>query len=103
MTLLYFKQRIDDELEGAKEYIQDAISLKETHPAWAKVFAEMSDVELGHAKKLLDMFNAYYAEKFPNDGKNGPTDTMEEVREDFMAGYTKCYTDVLRMHELYKK
>lgn len=102
MTLLYFKQRIDEELEGAKEYIQDAISLKETHPAWAKNFAEMSEVELGHAKKLLEMFNSYYAEKFPSSDKAVP-DAMEEVREDFMASYTKCYTDVLRMHELFKK
>lgn len=111
MTLLYLKQRIDDELEGAKQYILDAISLKESHPAWAKNFAEMSEIELGHAKKLLDMFNSYYAELFPSTEKGGAPDyhenydrmIMEDVRADFMHEYTECYTTVLKMHDMFKK
>ena len=98
MTLLYFKRRIDEELEGAKNYAQDAISMKDTRPTWAKKFAEMSEAELGHANKLLDMFHAYYAESFPS----GASEQMEDVRADMLEEYTRRYSAVLRQHEIFR-
>lgn len=98
MTLLYFKRKIDEELEGAKEYINEAISLKSTRPVWAKTFADMSEIELGHARRLLEMFHSYYGEVF----KDGASEQMEEVREDMLEEYTNKYTCVLKMHDIYK-
>lgn len=98
MTLLYFKRKVDDELEDAKHYINDAINMKERKPAWAKSLADISDMELLHARKFMDMFNTYYMELFPD----GATDEMEEVKADMMEEYTRRYEEVMHLHDLYK-
>ena len=55
--------QIDDELEGACEYAEDALLYKDQYPDLAKVYAELSKVELSHADKLheqvADMIEEY--------------------------------------------
>ena len=43
---------IDDEVNGAKEYVFWANKLKATNPDLAKTFYELSTVEMGHANIL---------------------------------------------------
>ena len=97
MTLLYFKRKVDAELEDAKEYIQEAITMKLNKPAWSKSLADISEQEMLHARKFMDMFNTFYMETFPD-----PSDEMEAVRADMMEEYTRKYSEVLHLHEIYK-
>lgn len=43
---------IEDELEGAENYIKCALKYKETYPELAKMFAQLSEEEMGHMEKL---------------------------------------------------
>lgn len=51
MDLDYLRNQIDDELEGAQDYSAKA----EECPDYAETFKDMSQQELGHAKKLMEM------------------------------------------------
>lgn len=57
MDIQYYNSQIKEELDGAKAYICRAINCKDRHPDWSKRYAEMSEMELGHAKTLLSIFN----------------------------------------------
>lgn len=45
-------EMIDDELEGAEEYVKCALKHKEHHPELAKVFYEISTEEMRHVNML---------------------------------------------------
>lgn len=51
MDLDYFRTQIEDELNGAADYKAKA----EECPEFAETFNDMSQQELGHAKKLMEM------------------------------------------------
>lgn len=51
MDLNYLRNQIDDELSGAADYKSKA----EECPEFAETFNDMSQQELGHAKKLMEM------------------------------------------------
>lgn len=48
----YYIDHIKDEVCGAMEYAQKYIEYKSTHPQWAKMYSEMANAELNHAKYL---------------------------------------------------
>lgn len=43
---------IEDELEGAEEYIECALKYKEEHPSLAKTFYDISTMEMQHVNML---------------------------------------------------
>lgn len=51
MDLDYFRTQIEDELNGAADYKAKA----EECPEFAETFNDMSQQELSHAKKLMEM------------------------------------------------
>lgn len=61
MDLEYFKEHIEEELDGAEDYIKRAIEIRAMDSTWAKMFVEMSSAELQHASYLYKMFEDYYA------------------------------------------
>ena len=99
--LEYFRDQIMDELHGAKNYIKLAMQSKGTHPAWAKMFVEMSSAELGHAANLYKMFN-----EETDALKRAYTvipEELSDIIEYVTDEYTKCYAQVKYMHEAYNK
>lgn len=100
MDIDYFKTHIEEELEGAKDYIKRAIEIKPMEPAWSKSLVEMSAQELAHANHLFDMFNEYYVilgGSFTEIPKY-IVDTREEITE----MYTECCAVIKLMHSMYK-
>lgn len=61
MDLIYFCNKIDDEISGAKDYIKKAIEIKPMNSDWAKQLSSMSESEKDHALKLYTMMNTYVA------------------------------------------
>lgn len=55
----YYIDHIKDELDGAKEYAEKVVEYK---PQLAKMYQEMAQAELNHAKYLVDMGNQCYAQ-----------------------------------------
>ena len=53
--LKHISAGIADELEGAEDYLLDAIKHKEYYPKLAEKYAEMSRQELHHAEELYDI------------------------------------------------
>jgi bacterioferritin (cytochrome b1) len=45
-------EMIEEELEGAENYVEKALHLKETHPTLARVFYEISNEEMRHVNLL---------------------------------------------------
>ena len=43
---------INDEIDGACEYAEMAMEVKEQHPDLVRIFKEMAEQELGHAEYL---------------------------------------------------
>ena len=60
MDAYYFKEHIEEEIEGSIEYIKRAIEIKPMSQSWSKMFVDMSSAELEHAKNLHKMFEEYY-------------------------------------------
>ena len=47
-------EMIDDEIDGAIEYAEDAVLYKDSMPEIGRMFAELADEELGHVGRLHD-------------------------------------------------
>lgn len=60
-------EHIDDEIEGAEEYIKAAIKYKEEHPALSKVLYDMSMDEMRHMgllhEEVVKLIDAHRKEK----------------------------------------
>lgn len=100
--LEHFQHQILDELEGAKHYIQMAMESRASHPAWAKMFVDMSSAELGHASNLYKMFNEE-VEGLRKVYTNGLPDYIQNIVSDVTKNYTECYAKVKYMHDAYNK
>lgn len=87
---------IDDEVNGAKEYVCWANKLKATNPDLAKTFYELSTVEMGHANILHRQ-----AKKLMTDSKQ-PEDTMA-MYELLHKKHIECAAQVTVMQEEYNK
>lgn len=99
--LEYFCNQIKDELRGAKRYIQMAMESKGSHPAWSKMFVEMSSMELGHASNLYKMFSEE-AELVKKTYKEIPK-YLDDIITDTNEHYSECYAKIKYMHEAYNK
>lgn len=100
MNIWYFKEKIPDELDGAKDYIKRAIEIRAMHSPWAKQLVDMSSNELEHATMLYKMFQEYYA-KMDAEFKELP-DYIKEAKEMLDEKYTKCSAEIKYLHEIYK-
>lgn len=47
-------ERIEEEIDGAEEYVKEAIKLKHEHPSLAKTLYDISNQEMAH----IDMLHA---------------------------------------------
>ena len=45
-------EMIEEELDGAEEYVKDALKYKDEHPTLARVFHEISTEEMRHVELL---------------------------------------------------
>ena len=98
MNAKYFKEQINEELEGAKDYIELALTYRATNPEWATNFVDMSATELEHADKLYTMWNEYCAKNYPNS--NSMVDEWKMCITDM---YLDGVANVKSMHEFYNK
>lgn len=101
MDAHYFKERICEELEGAKCYAKDAIEIKAMNSDWGKMLLEMSAGELDHATKLWKMFDQYY--KIISDAYKTVPDYIEELHREAASMYAEKAAKVRYMHEMYNK
>ena len=96
MNILYYNNQIRDELDGACDYIQRAITCKDTNSDRASTFAKMSEMELDHASKLLDMFKEDYSKEATSDS------IYSQIKQLLLNMYAESYAKVKYMQELYK-
>lgn len=101
MNLTYLKDHLIEELEGSKDYITRAIEIKAMDARWAKLLYDMSIEELKHASNFYSMAQDYY-NKVTSVYKESP-DYMDECMSSITECYTKWYTDVKHLQELYSK
>ena len=101
MDLVYLKEHLCEELEGAKEYIKRAIEIKAMDSNWGKLFYEMSVQELSHAENFFKMSQFYYS-KVTSVFKEKP-DYMDECMYDITEMYTEETTAIKAMQELYSR
>lgn len=101
MDTSYFKEQIEDELCGAKDYVKHAIETKTTNPVWAKQFIEMSSAELNHATVLYNIFNEYY--KTVTSSYTEIPKYLEESKNEITELYTDCVPKIKIMHEMFTK
>lgn len=97
MDILYYNNQIRDELDGACDYIQRAITCKDTNSDRASAFAKMSEMELDHASKLLDMFKEDYSKENTSDP------IYPQIKQLLLNMYAEYYAKVTHMQELYKE
>lgn len=101
MNMIFYKEHIEDELEGAKHYIKWAIELKGSKPSWSKHFVEMSAAELKHAETLYRMYQEHL-ESISEAYKSVPKYIIE-LEECIESMYETCTYEIKSMHEMYNK
>lgn len=101
MNLSYFKEHIEEELDGATDYIKRAMELKPINLTWAKHFVDMSIAELGHATMLFDLFNDYY--KTLGGSYAEMPKYIEDTKTEITNKYVDCYPKIKIMHEMFTK
>lgn len=99
MNSEYFKEHIEEELEGALDYIKQAIEIKPMNSSWAKDFAEMSKNELEHASGIYEKYGEYYG-KLAKSYDMVP-DCISEMWHDTATMYAELSAKVLHMHEMF--
>lgn len=55
----YFIDHVTEELDGAMEYAEMYLSNKRNNSTWSKMYSEMANAELTHAKYLINMGDEY--------------------------------------------
>ena len=99
MDAKYFKERICDELDGAKHYAKKAIEIKPMNLEWSRMLIEMSSAELKHAEYLYKMFGEYY--KKISEAYTTVPSYITDIREEIVDMYTECGAKVKAIHEMY--
>lgn len=101
MDQIYLKEHLQEELDGAEEYIRRAIEIKAMDQSWAKWLYEMSVDELKHAGYVYKMAQDYYM-KVSSAYKEAPgymSDCMSEITN----MYTSCYSDIKYLQDLFNR
>lgn len=101
MDLNYFKEHVEEELDGAKDYIMRAMELKPMNLSWAKHFVEMSAAELNHATTIYELFNDYY--KTLSGSYTTMPEYIEDIKKEITKMYADCYPKIKIMHEMFVK
>lgn len=101
MDMRFYKEHIEEELEGAKQYIKWAIELKGSKPQWSKNFAEMSSAEVKHAEAIYGMYQEHY-ESIAGAYKTIPR-YVEELHDCIEDMYGTCMEEILEMHNMYNR
>lgn len=100
MDIYYFKDQILDEIEGAKQYIKNALEIKPMNSDWAKRFYEMSLDEMKHAAALFKMAEEYY--KIMSDTYSEVPKYIKTTYEYIVNKYTEMGSLVKAMQDMYK-
>ena len=99
MDLEYFRDKICDELCGAKDYAKRAIEIKAMNSSWGKMLLEMSAAELSHATNLYRMFEEYY--QIIQKHYTVVPEYVDDIRDEIVETYTEEYTKVKTIHDMY--
>ena len=59
MRIDFFKEKIHEELEDAKEYMLYANETKKSHPYWANKFMKLGCEEMAHANHLMSVLDEF--------------------------------------------
>lgn len=95
MDFCYYNTQIKEELDGAADYIKRASACKKEHPDFAKLYVNMSDQELGHAKNLVDMFEEEYKVCKTDDP------IYSQIHDSLINMYTEFAGRVKQMQNVY--
>lgn len=101
MDLEYFKDKICEELDGAKEYVKNALEIKAMVPAWGKMFIDMANAEIQHATYLYKM-----ADEYCSTTAKAYTEMpqyMLDLKEEIVDEYMEKSALVKHMIEMYNK
>lgn len=95
IDICYYIHQIDEEIDGAKDYIKRAISYKTDHPDWAVLYYKMSEAELNHASNLMKIFEDDF-------NKNKTDDPIYiSVHNELSNNYVEKTTIVKHMFDIY--
>ena len=98
---MYYKEKIMDELDGAREYAIAAFNIKPMDMTSAKTYIDMAIGELGHASKLYAMFEQYY--QTSSKSVTNMPDCISDTINDIVTYYTTNYAEVKNMVDLFTK
>lgn len=84
MDIYYLKDHMYEELDGAEDYICQALDLKDVNSEWSKYFYDMGKTEMDHASMLYKMLGQHY------DTINTKPE-LEEYMRPFKTEIDKCY------------
>lgn len=93
-------EQIEDELSGGLEYARCAVNHKEDHPALAKVWYDIAQVEVGHAETLHRQVVSVIGEYRAKNGE--PPEAMRAVYEFLHERSMEKMQEIKRYLELYR-
>ncbi len=91
----YLKEHINEEIEGAFDYMTKAIELKKTHPEISARFFKMAEMELEHANCLTKIFSS-----MPKDS-NITDAEYAEIQHSIIEAYSTSMSKYEQMKKLY--
>ena len=73
---------IDDETDGAMDYVRNAVDLKEEWPDMSEMYAEMAEEEMGHIERLQEAVD-HAADRMArnNPDSEGVMEMIQVIRE----------------------
>ena len=99
-TIKKLSEMLDEEIEGAEEYIKCALKHKEEHPEMAKMFYDMSFDEAHHATMLHDMIGKIVINYHREHGEAHPG--MSAVHDFLHERYISKMHDIKMWQDEYK-
>lgn len=100
MDVCYYITQIEEELDGAADYIKRAINCKKKMPERADSYAKMSDMELGHATSLVKMFEEDY-KAASEDADDDEMALLESIHKSIVDMHAERAAKIKYMHETY--
>lgn len=103
MDLHSIKERIDEKLDGAKEFSEMAVEIKTSNPHLSRKLLEMAETDLKHAECLEDIANEFYGRVAMSHGDNSGWAEYDDIHKDFAKRYSDARTNVRNMRDLYAR
>lgn len=103
MNTTFFRNHLQEELEGAKEFATYANKIKAENPKWGRMLMDVSESKEKTAKCLMKMMEEYGVEA---KSKNDPTfnkDDYDHTYQELMDKYSMTEPQVRSMREMYAK